>query len=145
MIQIACFPEDLILPIIYALQPHHVLRTVPIVRLMPTQSELIPAILDHYRHRRRMTDAENALPYGITFAGSDTIYITNGHHRWYVCRELGRQRLRMWVHFHPMPLREAIVATFCKPAPAPLPKPKRTPRQPVPTVRARQLPLLAAY
>jgi len=125
LIRITCFPEELILPVVYAIDArdlNHVRRTIPLARLVPTQSELVPSILDHYRQRSRMTDEDNALPYGICFAGSDTVYITNGHHRWYVCRERGRKALRMWVHFHPSPLRESLLACCCPSVPVPAPK-----------------------
>lgn len=120
MIQIACFPEELIIPVVYHITPAHVLRTVRLSRILPTQPDLIPAVLDHYRARTRMTDADNALPYGICFAGSPTVYLTNGHHRWYVCRERGRTHLRMWVHHHPVSILEALRQIFVPSIPATL-------------------------
>lgn len=140
MIRITCFPEDLILPIVYAIDArdlNHVRRTVPLARLMPTQPDLFPSILDFYRQRTRMTDEDNALPYGICFAGSDTVYITNGHHRWYVCRERGRKSLRMWVHTYPLSLLEALRHVLAPPEPLPVP-PKRARTRPI---NPRQLPL----
>ena len=84
-----------------------------------------------------MTDADNALPYGICFAGSPTVYLTNGHHRWYVCRERGRVSLRMWVHHHPLPILEALrQALIPQPLPAPPPKQSTIARP-----RYHQLPL----
>ncbi len=116
---------------------NHVCCTVPLARLMPTQPELIPAIIDHYRKRTRMTDPEGALPYGIRFKGSSTVFITNGHHRWYVCRERGRKAMRMWVHTYPTTLREAMRAACCPPAP---PKRRAAPRrQPAAATGCRQL------
>lgn len=140
MIHIACFPEELILPVVFHIDANdlnHVLRAVPLARLMPTQSELIPEVLDHYRQRTRMTDEDDALPYGICFSGSSTVYITNGHHRWYVCRERGRKTLRMWVHPHPLPLLQALRHVLAPPEPLPVP-PKRARTRPI---SPRQLPL----
>lgn len=98
---------------------NYVCRSVALARLMPTQDELIPSVIDHYRQRTRMTDEDGALPYGICFKGSSTVYITNGHHRWYVCRERGRKSMRMWVLQHQLTLRDAVFACHLPPPPAP--------------------------
>lgn len=137
MIKIPAFPEELLLPVVFAINDfNHCRRQVPLCYLVPTQAELLPSVLDHYRRRRRMTDAENALPYGICFQGSPMVYITNGHHRWYVCRERGRKSLRMWVHTHPLTLRDALLAVHAR---RPVAKPPR--RLPP----SRQLPLALQF
>lgn len=144
MIRIPCaVSEEIILPIVFAIDArelHHILQRVTLSRVTPIQPELIPAILNFYRQRVRMTDESGALPYGICFADSPTIYLTNGHHRWYVCRERGRKQWRMWVHHHPLTLRDAILAT--QPVIPVVHKLKRA-AAPVASYRQMQFPLFA--
>lgn len=126
MIHIPCFPQILILPIVYNHTGDFAPRTIRLSHILPTQPDLRPATLEHYRQRVRMVDEEGALPYGFQFAGDGTVYLTNGHHRWYVCRERGRRAMRMWVYQHPLTLREAIIQDYLarQPKPAPV-KPRR--------------------
>lgn len=86
-----------------------VTRTVNIYRIIPSQKLLDKAQVNFYDHRKRMVDDEGHLPYGIVFAGSDTIHLIDGHHRWYSCLHRGRKWFRMELDFYPFSFVEAVI------------------------------------
>jgi len=86
--------------------------TAPISRIVPTQAWLVPEVVDQYACKTRMTDSAGQLPFGVRFAGSPTIYLIDGHHRWYSCLLRGRQRFRLLVDTYTVTYAQAMVKAY---------------------------------
>lgn len=87
-------------------------RLIGIHLITPTEPFLLPSILDRYRQRKRMLDESGNLPYGVRFADMHTVFLTNGHHRWQVCKEQGRQRIQMNVYDFDHSLEQIIISSY---------------------------------
>jgi len=111
-LRIPCFdlgdlPYSYLLP-----TPRAAVQTVPMSRILPTQAILTPARLAHYAARRRMIDDCGELPFGLRFKGSVTIYLIDGHHRWWTCCQRKRTRFRLVVDEYSYTLAQALVMAY---------------------------------
>jgi len=105
-----------------------VVSTVSINRILPSQATISPTQLSYYDQRCRMVDQDGSLPFGIRFAGSPTIHLIDGHHRWYSCLIRGRKRFRLTLDCYDITFAQAVINDF-------------TTRQPVRTKSARRQPV----
>jgi len=81
---------------------------VALTDIIPTQSKTLKRIVAHYIAKKRLTDDCGNLPHGIRFADSDSVYLTDGHHRLEAARRLGRTHLRLIVETYPISLEIAL-------------------------------------
>jgi len=86
--------------------------TISISRIMPTQAWLSPATVEQYNRKTRMVDSAGLLPFGIRFAGSQTVYLIDGHHRWYSCLLRGRKRFRLVIDDYKVTYAQAMVNAY---------------------------------
>ena len=86
--------------------------TISISRIMPTQSWLSTATAEAYNLKTRMVDSAGLLPFGVRFAGSQTVYLIDGHHRWYSCLLRGRKRFRLVIDDYKVTYAQAMVNAY---------------------------------
>ncbi|MCL4255848.1 MAG: hypothetical protein KJ043_18975 [Anaerolineae bacterium] len=81
---------------------------VKLTHIIPTQSSVLKRVVAYYMAKKRLTGEGGLLPFGVRFADSPAVYLTDGHHRFEAARRLGRTHLRMRVETHPISLAEAL-------------------------------------
>lgn len=114
--------------------------TADMNRILPSQEFITTSRLAFYNQRQRMVNDDHDLPFGIQFAGSSTIHLIDGHHRWYSCMLRGRKRFRLLVDRYEYSYTQAIVDAY-KQASPPAAVVKQQPRRLLPPSAYQQLQL----